>query len=237
MKGGDRVGGSLLDSSDDDVLLSAACIDKNKIASEEVAKQSSGSLMDEFNPRSKASLLKDADRTGDLYIVCEDGTKVAAHSAILIDLPYFEARLKGTWCSETCWNLNRKLELHLPCSVSQHVVQVFLEYAYRNPKALDKVEPSNAEIWQALFALADACGLERLCARVQERVRITDQTSTSWLKWLEKDHASDSSKILLRTRRVVERKLHETTIWDSFTVEQLLKLDELVQEASTGRAD
>lgn len=85
---------------------------------------------------------------------------------------------------------------------------------------------------QALFALADACGLDRLCARVQDRVRITEQTSTSWLMWLKKDHASDSSKILSRTKQIVQRKLQETAIWKSFTVKQLLSLDELVKDAS-----
>lgn len=73
---------------------------------------------------------------------------MAAHSAILLDLPYFEARLKGSWCSETSWKVNRKLDLHLPCSVNQQVVQLFLDFAYRNAKALDKIEPSNAEVWQ-----------------------------------------------------------------------------------------
>jgi hypothetical protein len=77
----------------------------------------------------------------------QDGSKVSAHSAVLASIPYFEAKLRGEW-SGTDWNLNKKLNLHLPCPVNGEGVHTFLKYAYGDFSSLRQIESSDAQSLQ-----------------------------------------------------------------------------------------
>jgi hypothetical protein len=80
----------------------------------------------------------------------QDGVKIPAHSAVLASIPYFEAKLRDDW-SGTNWNLNKKLDLHLPCPVNQKVVLAFLKCAYGDLRSLRQIEASNASFLQVGF--------------------------------------------------------------------------------------
>jgi hypothetical protein len=81
----------------------------------------------------------------------QDGVKIPAHSAVLASIPYFEAKLRDDWCG-IGWNLNEKLELHLPCPVNQQVVQAFLKYAYGDFQSLYQIESSDAPFCQVTLS-------------------------------------------------------------------------------------
>jgi hypothetical protein len=84
----------------------------------------------------------------------QDGVNVPAHSAVLASLPYFEAKLRGDW-SGTDWNLNKKLNVHLPCPVNQNVVHAFLKCAYGDVQSLHQIESSDAPFLQVGFRNLD----------------------------------------------------------------------------------
>jgi hypothetical protein len=79
----------------------------------------------------------------------QDGV-LPAHAAVLASVPYFAAKLRGDW-SGTGWNLNNKLDVHLPCPVNQDVVQAFLKCAYGDIRSLRQIEASDAPFLQVGF--------------------------------------------------------------------------------------
>jgi hypothetical protein len=82
-------------------------------------------------------------------LILQDGVKVAAHSAVLASIPYFAAKLRGDWSG----NLNKKLDLHLPCQVNQNFVQAFLRCAYGALRSLRQIEATDAPFLQVGFCM------------------------------------------------------------------------------------
>jgi hypothetical protein len=104
----------------------------------------------------------------------QDGSVAPAHSAVLASIPYFEAKLRDDW-SGTGWNLNKKLDLHLPCPVNQDVVQAFLKCAYGDLRSLRQIEPSDAPFLQVGY-----CNLDFACS---SKVDTRRNWSSSCLIW------------------------------------------------------
>ncbi|GAQ88074.1 hypothetical protein KFL_003980090 [Klebsormidium nitens] len=121
----------------------------------------------------RKSLLENAFHTGDLKLICKDGSKVPAHSAVLVSIPYFATKFKEDW-SGTTWNLNKKLDLELPCPVDATVIQAFLRYIYGDVWSLGELDPSDASMMQDLFSLAEACGVPDLCSAIDDIVIVSN---------------------------------------------------------------
>jgi hypothetical protein len=100
-----------------------------------------------MSPVAKTRFLSFHTFTKILSDMMQDGSKVPAHSAVLSSIPYFEAKLRGEG-SGTDWNLNKKLDLHLPCPVNRKGVQAFLKYAYGDFSSLRQIESSDARSLQ-----------------------------------------------------------------------------------------
>lgn len=96
-----------------------------------------------------------------LMLPLQEGSKVPAHSAVLASIPYFEAKLKEDW-SEPGWNLNKKLDLRLPCAVDREVIKAFLKYAYGDVWSLTQLESSDATKSQVGRTFADQEGLPEI---------------------------------------------------------------------------
>lgn len=73
----------------------------------------------------------------------QEGVEAAAHSAVLVDVPYFEAKLREEWSGTTGWNLHNKLRLRLPCAVDPKTLKLFLQCVYGDVRPLYKVEPTS----------------------------------------------------------------------------------------------
>ncbi|GAQ88068.1 hypothetical protein KFL_003980030 [Klebsormidium nitens] len=167
--------------------------------------------------------------TGDLNLICKEGAKVPAHSAVLASFPYFEAKLKEDW-SGPGWNLNKKLDLHLPCAVNKEVIQAFLKYAFGDVWSLTQLESSDATILQDLFSLGEACGLPTLCSAISEQLLVTAPSASSWLEWLSQEHGYDVSKIREKVKQAVKKRFRTDDLWDGLTVEQLQSLEEVAKK-------
>ncbi|GAQ81144.1 hypothetical protein KFL_000720130 [Klebsormidium nitens] len=154
---------------------------------------------------SKVSLLEEAPATGDLNLICKDGSKVPAHAAVLAGIPYFQSKLKNDW-SGADWNMHKRLDVHLPCPVDEKVVGAFLKFAYGDAaSSLNQLEPSEAPLMQGLFSLAESTDFTSLCESVKDHVQVTEGNAASWLTWLSKEHGPIARKISNQVRRVVKR--------------------------------
>jgi hypothetical protein len=65
---------------------------------------------------------------------------------------------------------------------------------------------------QKVLALADAIGRRTLCAEVENRVHVTEATTTSWLEWLSKEHGSCFSRIREQIKQVLKRQLQDVKL-------------------------
>jgi hypothetical protein len=72
---------------------------------------------------------------------------MTVHSAVLAEVPYFQKLLHQDWASKS-FGLSNKLEVQLPCDVSQEAVGHFLRHVYGDPQALKKVDPTAAPLLQ-----------------------------------------------------------------------------------------
>lgn len=81
-----------------------------------------------------------------LYL--QEGVEVPAHSAVLVDIPYFEAKLRKEWSGETAWNLHNKLRLELPAPVTKRAIGAFLSYVYGDTRAVFRIEPTSGPLLQ-----------------------------------------------------------------------------------------
>lgn len=72
---------------------------------------------------------------------------MAAHSAILAEVPYFEKLLTRDW-ENTFFNVKHKLEVLLPFDVSQKAVTHFLRHVYGDPQTLRTVDATDASLLQ-----------------------------------------------------------------------------------------
>ncbi|GAQ80153.1 hypothetical protein KFL_000470260 [Klebsormidium nitens] len=152
----------------------------------------------------KTALLEKAERTGDLILLGEEGVEVPAHSAVLVEIPYFEAKLRGEWSGNTAWNLHNKLRLELPATVTKGAIVAFLDYVYGDTRSVFRIEPTSGRLLQDILSLADACGVPALCADVIQMVLVTSANMDSWLAWLLKEHGVDASAI---KKQVVKPRL------------------------------
>ncbi|GAQ89777.1 hypothetical protein KFL_005610040 [Klebsormidium nitens] len=185
-----------------------------------VSKREWGALQCERAPAPKSALLKSAARTGDIILVGGEGVEAAAHSAVLVDVPYFEAKLREEWSGTTGWNLHNKLRLRLPCAVDQKTLKLFLRCIYGDVKPLYKVEPTSL-LLQEVLALADACNIPDVCADVIRVVEVTSENVNSWLEWLLKEHGADAEPIQQQVVKVMRDQLQSALERQKLTVEQL----------------
>lgn len=88
----------------------------------------------------------------------QEGVEVPAHSAVLIDVPYFEAKLRDDWSGNAPRNPHNKLRLQLPCPVTEDALNAFLKYVYGDTRSLYKIEPWSA----ALLQVTSGCPYCRL---------------------------------------------------------------------------
>lgn len=70
-----------------------------------------------------------------------------AHAAVLAEVPYFQKLLHQD-CAKKIFDLSSKLEVQLPCDVSQEAVGHFLRHVYGDPQALKTVDPTAAPLLQ-----------------------------------------------------------------------------------------
>jgi hypothetical protein len=84
---------------------------------------------------------------------------------VLASIPYFAAKLRGDW-SGTGWNLNKKLDLRLPCPVNQQVVQAFLKCAYGDLRSLRQIKASDAP-----FLQVGCCTIDFACSSTEDTKR------------------------------------------------------------------
>jgi hypothetical protein len=89
----------------------------------------------------------------------QEGVEVPAHSAILIDVPYFEAKLREEWSGTTPRNPHNKLQLQLPCPVKKDALNTFLKYVYGDTRSLYKIEPWSAALLQVSCKVSDDLGV------------------------------------------------------------------------------
>ncbi|GAQ81145.1 hypothetical protein KFL_000720140 [Klebsormidium nitens] len=184
----------------------------------------------------KASLLEEAPTTGDLSLICKDGSKAPAHAAVLAGIPYFQSKLKDDW-SGTEWNMHKKLDVHLPCPVDQKVVGAFLKFAYGDAASLLQLEPSEAPVLQDLFSLAESIAFTALCESVKNHVQVTEENADSWLEWLSEEHSPIARKIFRKVKRVVKRPFEDKDFWADVTEEQLAVLNKVAaKRRKTGKA-
>ncbi|GAQ89267.1 hypothetical protein KFL_005050040 [Klebsormidium nitens] len=189
---------------------------------------------DSKSPLLKASLLDEAEQTGDIQLVCKDGSKVPAHSAVLASIPYFRTRLKDDW-SGPGWTLTNKLELSLPCPVTRDAVEAFLKYAYGGAWSLRQLSPTDALMMQELFSLADACGLLSLCSNISDMAVVTLDSVGSWLEFVSKEHGSDVQMLDKKIRDTVgdtfEKLNSDKAFWEALNAEQLSSLAQIAKSA------
>ncbi|GAQ83319.1 hypothetical protein KFL_001440070 [Klebsormidium nitens] len=171
----------------------------------------------------KVDLITTAGRTGDLILVGEEGVEEPAHSAVLIDIPYFEANSRDEWSGKV-WNLHNKLRLELPSPAGREALGYFLKYVYGDRRSLYKFDPTGAQLLQELLSLGDACGVPALCADVTGLVIVTATNVDSWLAWLLKEHGVDIGPIRKQVVQVMKDKLQSGMCWEDLTVEQLSTL-------------
>ncbi|GAQ89782.1 hypothetical protein KFL_005610090 [Klebsormidium nitens] len=178
-------------------------------------------------PETKSALLETADRTGDTVLVCGDSIEAAAHSAVLIDVPYFEAKLREEWSGTTTWNLHNKLRLRLPCPAGAESLKLFLQGLYGDLRSLYEVNPESL-LLQEVLSLADACGVPGLCADVIQLVEVTSANVDSWLEWLLVDHGADAEPIREQVVQVMRAQLRDALQQDPLSVEQLATISRVL---------
>ncbi|GAQ81149.1 hypothetical protein KFL_000720180 [Klebsormidium nitens] len=187
----------------------------------------------------KASLLDETPATGDLSLICKDGSRVPAHAAVLAGIPYFQSKLKNDW-SGADWNMHKRLDVHLPCPVDQKVVGAFLRFAYADAAPLRHIEPFEAAALQDLFSLAESTDFTALCGNVKNHVQVTEENATSWLEWLLKEHGPIARKISRKVKRVVKREVkrsfEEEQFWADINDEQLAILNKAAKRRKTVKA-
>jgi hypothetical protein len=51
-------------------------------------------------------------------------------------------------------------------------------------------------------------------------VEVTEETASSWLDWLAKEHESDFPKIRAQVERMAKKRLQAIAIWEDLSEEQ-----------------
>jgi hypothetical protein len=86
------------------------------------------------------------DVSNEHKLMLAGGRGITAHSAVLVDVPFFEAKLREEWSGATAWNLHNKLRLRLPCDVSKDALDVFLHYLYGDTQLLYGIDPGASSL-------------------------------------------------------------------------------------------
>lgn len=73
---------------------------------------------------------------------------MAAHSAVLADIPYFWALLNKDWQGSN-WNFNNKLRLSLPFDVTKEGLEILLEFLYVGNNCFVRRGPLDSVLMQA----------------------------------------------------------------------------------------
>eukprot|EP00243_Klebsormidium_subtile_P004167 TRINITY_DN17963_c0_g1_i1.p1 TRINITY_DN17963_c0_g1~~TRINITY_DN17963_c0_g1_i1.p1 ORF type:complete len:393 (-),score=42.15 TRINITY_DN17963_c0_g1_i1:446-1624(-) len=140
-------------------------------------------------PEPKSAMLRDAENDGDVYLLTKDGERVAAHSTVLVKVPYFSALLEPTWKRKPQMP-GQKLELDLPCPVGKTALQIFLNYVYGDTGPLFRISPLEAQLLQDILRLADACDVPALCSEIDSFASVTKENAELWLHWLREMRGS-----------------------------------------------
>lgn len=96
--------------------------------------------------------------------------EAAAHSAVLISVPYFEAKLREEWSGTTAWNLHNKLRLRLPCPAGAETLTLFLQGMYGDLRSLFEVKPESLLLQVRLLRVShiSALTVSSECCRSEE---------------------------------------------------------------------
>ncbi|GAQ88018.1 hypothetical protein KFL_003940090 [Klebsormidium nitens] len=180
----------------------------------------------ELKPQS--ALLGEAEASGDVYFVTQDGATVAAHSAALLSVPYFSTRLKQVWEGQPR-GPGHKLKVDVPCPAGKSALEAFLYYVYGDRRPLYRITPTRAARLQELLKLADACDVPQLCSDIDTFAVVTKENARSWLSWLRGMHGSNLKVKFIRSAMVEKLKegFIEEIKWERLTNDQLAEVTAL----------